>query len=563
MSAKLESLITTICFSLLNALFLMQHFTVLGAVSLALVVLYYFFRIDFAATKRAITAGTRIGAYVGAFAANCFLTLAFEDKVFETPPQVNTFWFWPTCLLVVAILFFYNFDKNPKAFGSFGFYLKYGVLFLSTTLLGHIFIKWNQGSVYFLTLLVTVVAMIIDCLDKSESIYAGKVGFRWACAILAAFNIMTCLYNSFAIKMVDLIFNFRSSVHTEWYIYLLACALFAVCIIVSHWTFEEYGQSPFVALSYIVMLGWTAMLWILTTCSTPYDVIFVILMLLVTLLFLLIDHKNKTLNIFGIEMHVQSLSLPVAMLLIILLQVSLFYGWFYQCICLSVTVIGSYLFYIIADKKKKSVAPHNTFLFWEFILIMATAFAVIVAATRNNYVGNFVVIAVVFAIVTAANAFINHDNKRLPQNSTVLRAVMVGCAVLMLVLGNQPAIRANISVDNKISDSQNVSAKAVGETGKIRIEIKAKDFENSEFFYYWSDKKEKIAKLKVKEGVPTEIKFRNACLNIVCRDENGTVTTYNRWFYNPAAVKKTAVGAPGVIFLDMETDISSSIAEEE
>lgn len=549
---NIEALLSTICFSVINILFLVQYFSIWGCLCALLTIAYYFYKINYLENKNNAgnTFSTRMGVYLGAFAMDMIAILFFYLEMYEAMPAIERFamaWFWPVCLLVGALIALHAINKRAESRTSIYFYLRYIVLFVAAIILPGLYIKWLNGTLVMVSAIVVLLAMMVDSLNKYNSIWSGNAGFSWARAIVVVFSILSCLYGDFALYLVDRIYNYKVYGFAPWYISLLACLMIAICAIVVNVMKRGLRSVAGDTRVYISLIASIVLLWVLNSFSTQYDVVFLIIAATANAAYMLCPHDERMVSIFGADCSVISLQFVTVWIMAILLPISHYFGWLFQCICIFVALIGGYAFYAVAFKKGQSKInpPHQKWPFWQFLVTMAAAFATVVAYRTCNFVGNFVMIAAIYILLTAAFAILNYENKKLYKNRYIMRMI-VGIAGILLFLTtfSQSKVKIKIDETDLMINAQEEIATPEKDDMKILVEINGKTIEPTKIYCYWSGTKDKFRELKWNADgtATTTVNIKNDCLNVVYVDENGVISTASRWFYDGSLIERIPVG---------------------
>lgn len=541
-----EALFSIVCFSLLNILFLLQHYSDLGCICVLLTVAYYFFSVNRiigktpANTKCGIS--ELLGVYLGAFAMDIIAILAFEAEVFESrsgnPIKINGELILRVIIIIAEIIALKIIDGKISIYNKIWYYVRYLVLFLVTIFIFSLSTSIGKGEVVVFTAVIVITALMVDSINKA-GLKISSYGFVWACVILIAFNIVSYLYKGFGLYLVDLVYNFNMYDFSPWYVNLLAICLLLICAVATYLNKEKKQSVAHNIRIYISMASSVMLMWILNNLSTDYDMFFLVALVVANFAFLYYNTNERNAKIFGFEFSSITLEYIGITVLILLLPVSLYFGWLYQHICVCVGVIGCFAFYAIHSLKKgnDAVAPHKTWGFWQFVITVMALYTCIEAYFKSDFAGNYIAILFAYAIASFALLILNYENKLSKTNHSTMRIVIAVAAIVFLYFApNQSGIAIDFSVDDKISETYALDAKKVGETEQVELTIDYDEDNKLEVYYYWSDAKDKITKLEVKDEKPNYIKLQNGCLNVVCEDENGVVTTANRWFFEKELV---------------------------
>ncbi len=548
-SKNVETIFSTICFALLNILFLLSYYSLSGLIATAVTTLFYVLRINFVCYKnddknRNGSTGW-LGVYLGAFLINALFIVLFKYRVFDNipKPSINfddTSAFFIIVGLIVMLIVFKNLSEVNEF--SFKFFLKYILLSISSILLSIILIKWS--ALYALILFnisVVGVALIIDCINMKSSYFYYSSGFIYARFFLLLFNILLFLYPKYGLHIVKMFINPHFYLYAPWYMYAIACSIILVCAVCVQLQQISRNSKSVEIRVYLYMLSCAILMYITHTYSTAYNSIFVLIHILIGIVYLLFPHKDSIKTFFSNDCSVITLSFTALLIASLLLPVFCYHGVLLQYAIVCVTIFGIYAFYTFYEKTDKDTPVHS-WLFWQFIITMAAIFAGVVSYTRYNFSGNHITITFVYIITTLAFTIINCENKLLPKNHIRMRIIIAVAAILFICLGvDGSKVKVNISVDNAISSKEEVNPEQVKETGKINITVDSKNAENVKAYCYWLNDESKTFQLTIGTEKPNAIDFKNDQLRIVIKDENGIVSTKSRWFFDKSHHKVVEV----------------------
>lgn len=575
-----ETTYTTICFSIINLLFLAQHYSSYGCICAFVAIAYYFYRVNYIENKnnanKRLGISNWLGTYLGVFALDAIAILGFEQNVFETELYLSLnvgALFGVIALSVVEIIILSKISENATISGNRFFYLRYIILALATIGISSIYIKWESSAIISFVTTIIIIAVLVDSINKKVEIKPNNKGFVWASILLIVFNVLALLYGDFAILVVDKIHNFKLYDSRPWYIYLIVCILLMICAIRAHLLSEIKQSTANDERIYIGLIATIVMLWVLRNVSTKYDMVFILLMIGANFIFLYQTHNDKYLDVFDLEISELTLKYVSILALIILLPVSLYNGFIIQFICLSIGVIGVYAFYLTHAVRddKEAIQPHKTWKFWQFLLTVVAAYAVVTAYFKSNFSGNYFVIGILYIITTIAFAMIYYENKLNHINHSTMRIVIAVAAILFFVFSsNQSNVSIKFNVDNKLSEAMQISEEKVDETGKIKIEVKTKDNRKLKAYCYWDGSSETITQLPLEESNTNYIDINNGCLKVVCQDENGVVSSASHWFLpgqpvetEPVGVRKMILRTPEMMDEEESTEESTDESTDE
>lgn len=549
-SKNIEIIFSTACFALLNVLFLISYYSVGGLMATAVTALFYFFRINYIGYKNNDKDQRKgvaewLGVYLGAFAINALFVVAFKNELFAASKpniELEGSAIFTIVLTVALLIALKKLSENGRYYYNFQFYLKYIVLFAGMTLISYMLLAWNSFTVVAFNFSIVAIAFILDCINVKNLYASHNTGFVYARLFLLIFNVMLFMYPGFGAGIVKMFINPKVYLHAPWYMYAIACAVMLICAVCVHLQKITQSSKSVDVRIYLYMASCAALMYLVHTYSTNYDLIFILIHALAGIAYILLQHKEPIKSFFGMECSATTLSFAGLMILSLLLPVTCYYGVLLQYSIICITVLGIYAFYALYEKGDKG-SPAKTWLFWQFIVTMTAVFAGVVSYSNYNFTGNYVIIAFVYVIATLAFAIINCENKLLPKNHTVMRVIIAASAILFICLGiDGSKVKVTISVDNAISASGEVSAEDVNESRKVFITVDGKDDENTQAYCYWTTSESKVKQLAVGEDEKNTVGFRNGCLRIVIKDENGVVTTKTRWFFDKSLVEAVGVG---------------------
>ena len=539
-----STLFPTICFSILNALLLINRFSILGSIFTLAVIIYYFVRIEFVGSKNFKDSENGIShwlsEFIGPLALNFIAINAFHNNIFAEKPTLNGIHnsgdvSLAICLLIGGYILLLILCKNWISGKKFLYYGKFVYIIGLTLWISSVLINWEVYSLLPILSVVAAISLFCDLICTKENNIKCNAGFAWCTILFVVFNILNIFYPSFSIKIVDLLYNFNFSNLSPWYVSLIAIVLLSICAINYYLTKMNKRIHCIDVHIYLSIISYISLLWILNSISTKYDILFITILTVLNIVFIFHKFYESDCFIFDIEFSDVTFKYIGFILLSILLPISFYFGWVLKCICIYVLGIAIFNFYEIFNLKKQDsdvIPPHKSWYFWQFILTMITVYSFITVYINSNFAGGYILIGFVYIFTSIAFAILSFKNKLMPKNHYAMRIIISLSVIVFLLLSvNQFALSVDIKIDNKISNQNEVSQEVVGETGKINIVIKEAKKQELEAYYYWEDSKEAVSSLST-DGKENAIEFKNGCLHIVLEDQNGATSSITRWFYD-------------------------------
>lgn len=549
---KTETIFSTVCFTLINVLFLLNHFSPWGCLAVGLTVLFYFLKVNLIGRKHTDkTISDYLGTYIGAMLLDMVAILGLEENIINKAPA--SFASLPAYAIVVPILILgagigimAGFNSVRGTYNCAQFYIKNIILLGLFVGVPYFFVDWDFMSVFTFGAVIVFAGAFIDLMPHSDRDYRG--GFFTSCALMLIFNILCALYPDLAVRIVDIFTNYAALNAAPWYNYLIPSILLAACAVYSFISARKEEDSAKNIRTYLLLISVAAYMWISGKVSTKYDFIFLLIFTAVNFAFIVVPHKERNIIIFGAKISSVNLKYSVFLIIALLFPVAFFYGRLLIHICitvLTVCVVAVYAAHV--EKQYRSLDfsaddPVKTFAFWQLILSAAAVLALICVYLKCNFAANYVLVCLIYALATVCLIALNCKNKLRPKNHYIMRIIVAVFAIMcMLFTVNQAKIKFTYKVDNKISEEYGVDAEKVGETKEITFGAKSKKTK-VEGYWYWADNKDDVSPLSADKKVKNTASMKNGLLYIIAEDKNGVTAVSSRWFFDNELVMKKNVG---------------------
>lgn len=549
---KTETIFSTVCFTLINVLFLLNHFSPWACLAAGLTVLFYFLKVNLIGRKHTDkTISDYLGTYIGAMLLDMVAILGLEEGIIDKAPK--SFLSIPTYAIIVPILILgagigvmAGFNSVRGTYNCPQFYIKNTILLGLFVGVPYFFVDWNFMSIFTFAAVIVFAGAFIDLMPHSNRDYAG--GFFTSCALMLIFNILCALYGDLAVRIVDIFTNYAALNAAPWYNYLIVIVLLAACALYSFISVRKEEESAKSIRTYLLLISVAAYMWISGKVSTKYDFIFLLILTAVNFAFTVVEHRERNIIIFGAKVSSVNLKYCVFLIIALLFPVAFFYGWLLIHICitvLAVCVVAIYAAHV--EKQYKSLDfssndPIKTFAFWQLILSAAAVIALMIVYLKCNFAANYVLVCLIYAFATICLIGLNCKNKLKPKNHYLMRIIVAVFAIMCMVFTvNQAKIKFTYKADNKISEKYGIDAEKVEETKEITFGAKSKKTKVTGY-WYWADNKENVTPLSTDKKVKNTAQMKNGLLYIVAEDENGVCAQSSRWFFDNELVMKKNVG---------------------
>lgn len=543
MKKTLETVISTVIFSLFNIIYYFFNFSKWGAIPVVLTMGYYILRVNNKG-KEGYTLTEWVGVYFGALLADmllikaCFMGIIPSAPIIQSPGAAVL----AVCLLIAEVKVLFELNR-PKALNSKVFiFFKYIILFGVTVGCSYIFIKWTKASIAYALVPVLFIALIIELFIHTYNRNQSHSIFSWVTAVCVLFNLANCVYPAFSITIVRCMCNLSLSMQYKWYavILLLFLYVFGIAATISLRQKNEAKASD--TKLYICFLFSTLFFWVIFSFVTKYNFIFIIIFSMVNIFYLTLNAKDNCVDVYGISLSINNVHYFIVLALTIGLPIAFYLGRALQHFALSCIVLFVFfqynIFRIKNDKEGKESAqnrPLGKWFFWQVLLTLFAGYAVIVAAAKSRFAGNFLFIGILYVLATFALYIVNIQNKLNAKNCGIIRKMIVVPVIAIYLFSmNQSSIHVSYSVDDSVSISEGLPQELVQESGYItlKVHMKKKDASLKKVFYYWLHDKDNVNELNVGEDQENLIAARNDCLCLVCESESGVIFTDRHWFFS-------------------------------
>ncbi len=543
-----DSLFSTVCFALLNILLLAFNFSVWGCIPVAATVVYLLIRLHGMTTlddsQCSITAW--LGEYIGVTVLDAVLIYACERNIFKSGlvHEFESPMIWAVIIMAAGFCVSRFILNSYADLYAYRYILRYITVAAGAVGSSFLCIKWNLTAIVCIGVIAVAVALIVDMLAPPRS----ASGYHWLCVVSIVFALCAIAYPQFTCELVDMVFNYRAHTAAPIPAYIAVAALFAVCAVQLSVTKKPKADTGAAARVY-VFLAATTVMWMLTELvSTPYDAVFLLLMLAVQLLFLLGQRADRTVTVGGVALPVLTLQHVVLSAMMLVLPVMFYYGLVWEYGVAMVATLGIYIFYAVTTTKKADAVPvYKTWLFWQLILTAALVYGMVVAYNQCHFASGYVFLLLVYVAATLALLTLNIENKQLKKNHSAMRiAIAAAMSLVLIFAADQVHTTVTYEVDNALSSKAQLDPATVGETDTITVTVK-KDKDNplKKCYAYWTDDKETIIAVSSDKDADNVLPFRDGALCVVCEYESGVITTDTQWFYDADHMAKAIhVGSP-------------------
>ncbi|MBQ3075925.1 MAG: hypothetical protein IJC26_07635, partial [Clostridia bacterium] len=177
----LETIFATVCFSVINSLFLVAHFSKLGCAALALAIAFCVVRVNlFGSRKGTYTVVRWIPTYLAVLMISASAIVFLEQELYQQKILFSAInverLFVPAIILFVGFLLMKNWNFHGDKNDEVKFYLKNILLLGELIGISSFFIRWEWEPIIVFSALIVVVGMVLDSLSgKTDGFVAGTV----------------------------------------------------------------------------------------------------------------------------------------------------------------------------------------------------------------------------------------------------------------------------------------------------------------------------------------------------------------------------------------------------
>ncbi len=570
---KIESVLSTLCFSLFNVFFLMQHFSLWGCIYTLLTIAYYIVRINVVGGKHGHYGVSEwLGTYFGAMFANFILAYGFELNVFEFLPQIgeNHMQYGIVSIIVLAIglLIIKLFDKFGQYVSKVQFWIKNILLGILACVISSLFVNWDLAALVVFVYTIVFLGIFVDFIGRKNN--ETTRGFYAARMILMLFIVLSAFYSELAVSVVDVFYNIVAFDYAPWYYYigvlfvLITCAVHSYLCRSEDESFDSRNLRVYCALIFAVVA-----LLVFTAFYTTFTLVFVLEYLVINMLFLFPIIDDRWVSLFNVDVSTLTLKYVVLLIMSLLLPIAFFYGWILQMAVVFIAVIGIFIMEFVVSTRitgNRSVLKEP--FFWHYALLTITILSLVCAFLEcNNWV---VYVSVLLSYIVSMIALITVEHKNIlqPKAHIILKSVIIAFgAIFMICAVNQ----TNIDVSATIVDTDETTPDI------IAIDIQANEnsfsgvcamLEPGEDLFDIS----KVYDISDDDYNDATFLLKNGIVIVSLTDTNGTKTIYYKWFFSKECYEKVIVGrcdndigfegSKGEVISDQYFDEDYDVSEE-
>ena len=452
----------------------------------------------------------------------------------------------------VIVLISLNKPRNEK----YGVYtvFKYAILFGTTVGCSYVFINWRDANAILALLPMLAISLVTELFVYKFNKRLCYSIFSWTMVLFVLFNITNALYPNYSLAMARWILDLFLNVRVDWYVAVILLLLFLFGILATI-SLRKKGQSTASDTKlYLSLFGGVMFFWMMSAFYTRFHLIFSLIAAVAVILSLVAVSNDKTYRKFGFLLSQSNLYYSGVLFLVIGAPVAFYYGKILRFAVISflaLFLIFRYKTYQtgISQKKeadKELVEPHKQWSFWQVVLTAFAVYAAVIATEESRFLGNYILIAVVYLFATFVMWIINIPNTVSAKPHSLMRVVaIVPVLLIFLFKANPEAVQITYTVDNAISASEGLQADQVRESNAlvVRVFSKKDNAPIKKAFCYWLQDKDHVTELKVGEQQSNVLEVKNDGLCIVCESESGVLFTKTCWFFEKSASETSNVGS--------------------
>lgn len=528
---KQKNLVAVVAVSLLYIIYLLNHFSAIGAIVTAASITYLVVRNYVTLNGKKYGIIDFVGQYFGASLCNCMLVTLFATGVGFKGLQfygLESGTFWVALIITVISVFvlkkLHIESKNNK---KLAYIAKYAYLGVGAFFLSKLFVYWVEPTyIYVIISLIAITVFLEQIHDKYCNNENSNAVFYWSIANVILFAVVEYLYPVQSIEIMNKFTNI-ALIQWKWYtIALIILAMIAVGVFSWKLDSEEKVYPNDMKLCLVVGVNMLMIPFALST-YTKYSIVLFIALAVID--FIAFFARCKGSRYFKIDVYSfgkLDTIFVVGSIVLAILHRGFINGWMYSATILFAAILCSILLY-----RYKSGA--SGWLFWEFIVIAIGGYASELVYRSYNSPIAFRYIVAVVAIATLVLLIMNVKNpKKFTANIGAKMAVVFFVAIMILFPVKNLGVKYDFKIDNKIFQSDPALATATGESNSIVVKLKARGEENSisKCYYYWDANASNAIEVSLNENSEVVIQPQNGTLHMYAEDKYGVSSTIAKNF---------------------------------
>lgn len=521
-NAKQKNLAAVVAVSLLYIVYLLNHFSAIGAIVTVASITYLVVRNCVTLTGKKYGIIDLVGQYFGASLCNCMLVTLFSTGVNFKGLQfygLESGIFWAALIITVISVFvlkkLHTESKNNK---RLAYIAKYTYLGVGAYFLSKAFVYWVEPTyIYVIIGLIAITVFLEQIHDKYCNNENSNAVFYWSIANVILFAVVEYLYPMQSIEIINKFTNI-ALIQWKWYtIALITLSMIAVGVFSWILDSEEKVYPNDMKLCLVVGVNMLMIPFALSTYTKYSVVLFIALAVLDIVTFFAKCRGSKYFKYDVFSFGKLDIIFVIGSIVLAILHRGFINGWMYSAAILFAAVLCSILLY-------RYKAGASGWLFWEFIVIAIGGYASELVYRSYNSPAAYRYIVAVVAVATLVLWIMNVKNsKKYTANIGAKTAVVIFVAIMILFPIKNLGVKYDFKIDNKISQSDPALATATGESNSITIKLKARGKDNSisKCYYYWDADASSAVEVSLNENSEVVIQPQNGTLHMYAEDKYG------------------------------------------
>ena len=530
-NAKQKNLAAVVAFSCFYIIYLLTHFSAIGAIFTVCTITYLAVRTCFAmkGTKYGII--DYIGQYFGATVCNSMVVLLFSTGATFNDIKlygINSGLLWGIIIItIVAVFVLKKLHDEAKKKNIIAYISKYACIGVGAFFLYRALIHWTLPTyIYVILIYVAITVFIEQIYDKYCNKQNSNATFYWCIANVILFGFIEYLYPYQSIEIMNRFSNI-AIIHWKWYTVVLTFLL-TIAVAVFSYKLDADAKVYPNDMKLFLVTGIDALLipYALST-YTRFSIAFFIALAVLNIVVFFTNHSgSRYFKIANYSFVKIDAIFIIGSIILSILHCGFLNGWMYSAAILFAGTLCAYLLY----KYKSGI---NGWLLWEFIVVAFGAFMCESVYRSYNSTISYRYIAYVVIIAALVLAIMNVKNpKKFTSNKELKIAVVIFAAIMIFFPARNLGVNYKFIVDNKISQSDDSLSNTVGESKNITVRLKARGKDNTveKCYYYWDNDLSNVTDVTLNENSEFTIQPSNGLLHIYAEDKFGVSSVAAKWF---------------------------------
>ncbi len=530
-SAKQKNAAALVALTLYYLIYLLNHFSVAGLGVTAITILYLMLQIFPAGKGDRYGIVDVIGHYFGATVFH-YLFVSLFGSGFTFNDFLSYFMGGGegvSILVIGAIMFFVLKRFHNKQTGKevTRYIWKYGGLAVGSLVLAQANERLSSPVQIYVFVGFCAITLYVELIHKKyRKSTKGDVAYYWSIINIVLFSV---IQNSFPEVTWAILVKFTNlaQIHWKWYMILLFALVILALGVYCRKVDTEEKKFPVDTKLCLVLGTNILMIPYITGTYTKYAMVaFLAIAVLDVLVFFARPKANAFFTIANRQFVKMDTLFVIGMAALAILHRGFLNGWMYGAAILMAGTVCAVLLYNFR-------MGASGWLFWEFIVAVVAMYTCEIVYRSYNSEASFKYIIAVTAIAALVLAIMNVRNEKKPTgNRGIKLAIVIFASIMILFPVKNQGVEYKVTVDNKIAQTDENLAAAVGESNTITVKVKARGKKNSvkKCYYYWNGDASGAVEVNLDGKSKIKIPAQNGSLHIYGEDKYGVSSKLTKWF---------------------------------